>query len=132
MSLAGKAGWRSGLARSLGGPAGVGFPVPGCSCGPQCPAGLLVAEPEDREAGPVEGCGAGDEVGGDAGQAAGAGPPAAPGPAGEVGDLALDDGPVGAVALLPGRVALGGAGALQHRLVRVDGDGAPAPGGGAR
>ena len=48
--------------------------------------------------------------------------PAAPGPAGEVGDLPLDDGPVRPVALLPGRVALGGAGLLQDRLVRVDGD----------
>jgi hypothetical protein len=49
-----------------------------------------------------------------------------------VGDLALDDGPVRSVALLPGRVALGGAGALQHRLVRVDGDGASVPRCGAR
>src|SRR5215468_2606766 len=107
------------------------FSVPVCSCGLQRPPGLVVAEPEDREPGPVERSGAGDQVGGDAGQAAGAGPPTAPGPAGEVGDLALDDGPVRFVALLPGRVALGGAGALQHRLVRVDGDGAPAPGSGA-
>src|SRR6516225_1199071 len=102
------------------------FLPPGCSCGPQCPAGLVVVEPEDREAGPVEGSGAGDQVGGDAGQAAGTGPPAAPGATGEVGDLALDDGPVGFVALLPGGIALGGAGALQHSFVRVDGDGAPA------
>jgi hypothetical protein len=42
---------------------------------------LGLAEPEDREAGPVEGSGAGDEIRGDAGQAAGAGPPVAPGPA---------------------------------------------------
>src|SRR5262249_43179662 len=99
--------------------------APGGSGGPQCPAGLVVTQSEDCEPGPVEGCGAGDQVGGDAGQPAGAGPAGGPGPAGEVGDLALDDGPVRPVALLPGRVTLGGAGALQHRLVRVDGDGAP-------
>src|SRR5262249_2184542 len=57
----------------------------------------------------------------------GAGLPPPRGPGGEVRDLALDDGPVRPVALLPGRVFLGGAGALQHRFVRVDGDGAPAP-----
>src|SRR6266566_7750469 len=57
------------------------------------------------------------DLGGDAGQAAGSGCAAAPGPPGEVGDLAFDDRPVGAVALLPGRVALGSAGPLQHCLL---------------
>src|SRR5215471_12108921 len=108
------------------------FPCAGWSGGRQCPAGLAMSEAEDREPGPVEGCGAGDKVSCDAGQAPGAGVAAAPGPAGEMGDLALDDGPVGAVALLPGRIPLGGAGALQHRLVGVDGDGAAAPRRGAQ
>src|SRR6516165_11475867 len=125
------AGGERAVGKQAGGWAGAGFPARCCSRGPQCPAVLVAVEPEDREPGPVEGPGPGEEVGGDAGQAAGAGPPAAPGPAGEVRDLALDDGPVRFVALLPGWVALGSAGTLQHRLVRVDGDGAAAPGGGA-
>src|SRR5215471_8814421 len=125
------AGGERAVGKQAGAWAGAGFPALCCSRGPQCPAVLVAVEPEDREPGPVEGPGPGEEVGGDAGQAAGAGLPAAPGPAGEVGDLALDDGPVRFVALLPGWVALGGAGALQHRFVGVDGDGAPAPGRGA-
>src|SRR6202042_1121744 len=112
--------------------AGPGVARSGSLCGPQCPADLAVFESEDGKPGPVERGGAGNKVSGDAGHAAGAGSPAAPGPAGEVGDLALDDGPVSAVGLLPGRVTLDGAGTLQHCLVRVDGDGAPAFGGGAR
>src|SRR6266568_9540481 len=54
----------------------------------------------------LRGSGAGIKVGSDASQATGAGFAPAPGPAGEVGDLAFDSGPVGAVALLPGRIAL--------------------------
>src|SRR5262249_49345298 len=100
-----------------------GLRCTGWSGDPQRPATLVVVEPEDCKPGPVEGAGAGDKVSGDAGQSTGAGPPPTPGPAGEVRDLALDDGPVRPVALLPGRVFLGGAGALQHRFVRVDGDG---------
>src|SRR5262245_20361984 len=94
--LDGRIGLRGGQVAWLG-----RFCVPVCSCGPQRPPGLVVAEPEDREPGPVEGSGPGEEIGGDAGQAAGAGSSAAPGAAGEVGDLALDDGPVRLVALLP-------------------------------
>ena len=44
-----------------------------------------------------------------------------PGPAGEMGDLAFDEGPVCPVALLPGGVTLDGAGFLQDVLVRMDG-----------
>src|SRR5215831_14898225 len=106
--LRGQRGWRG---RYAGWPGGMPA-VPGCSRGPDCPAVLVVAEPEDREPGPVEGSGTGEKIGGDAGQAAGAGPAPAPGTASEVGDLALHDGPVRPVALLPGRVALGGPGLL--------------------
>jgi hypothetical protein len=66
------------------------------------------------------------EVSRHAGQAARAGLPSAPGPAGEVGDFALCDGPVGLVALLSRQVTLGGAGTLQHCLMRLDGEGAAA------
>src|SRR6266516_8181518 len=107
------------------------LPLACCSGGAQCPACSVMIESEDRQPGPVDGCGARVEVGGDAGQPAGAGFAAAPGPAGEVGDLAFHGGPVRLVALLPGQVALLVAGSLENGFLGVDGDGPPAPRGGA-
>src|SRR6266516_7724826 len=95
------------------------------------PAGSVVVQAEDREPCPVDGAGPGVKVGRDAAQSPGAGFAPAPGPAGEVGDLALDERAVRPVAVLPGGITLGGAGFLQDVLVRVDGDGPPAAGAGA-
>jgi hypothetical protein len=49
----------------------------------------------------------------------------------QVGQLALHDGPVGAVVSPPGRITLPGSGRLQPGLVRVDGDGPPGRAAGA-
>ncbi len=96
-------GWMCSRAWRAGGRPGRGGRVSGL---PGCPAGSVVAGAEDGEPGPVDGAGAGVKVGADAGQPAGAGFAAAPGPAGEVGDLPLDDGPFGPVTVLPGRFLL--------------------------
>ena len=76
---------------------------------------------EHGQAGPVEDAGPGGHVGPDPFQPAGAGLAPAPGSAGEVGDLALDDGAVGPVSGLPLLALLGGLGPLQRGFVGVDG-----------
>ena len=72
------------------------------------PAAGPVLEPEGGQAGEVDHAGSGEDVGEDAGLASAAGFAPAPRPPGEVADLAFHDGPVGAVGLLPVRVALAG------------------------
>src|SRR5438034_3912427 len=89
------------------------LPLACCSGGAQCPACSVMIESEDRQPGPVDGCGARVEVGGDAGQPAGAGFAAAPGPAGEVGDLEFHGGPVRMVGLVPCQGVVLGAGFME-------------------
>ena len=72
------------------------------------PAAGPVLEPEDGEAGEVDRAGSGKDVGEDAGLASASGFAPAPWPPGEVTDLAFHDRPVGAVGLLPVRLALAG------------------------
>jgi hypothetical protein len=74
-------------------------------------------------AGEVEGAGSGQDVGQDSFCAAAEGFSATPGAAGEVADLAFHDGPVGPVALLPGRSLLAG---LAMDLYRQTHDDIPA------
>src|SRR5680860_1500087 len=96
------------------------------------PAAGPVLEPEGGQAGEVDHAGSGEDVGEDAGLASAAGFAPAPRPPGEVADLAFHDGPVGAVGLLPVRVALAGFSVLQRRLLRVDADHPPGSCCGAR
>lgn len=80
---------------------------------------------KNRQSCPVDGAGSGVEVGGDALESSRARLSPSPWPAGEVGDLTLDDGTVGPVPGLPGGIGLFFAGSLQDGLAGVDRDRAP-------
>ena len=92
------------------------------SGGGQGPVVVFEGDAECGEAGEVDGCGSGVDVGADAGHAATSRLAAAPEPASEVSNLAFDDGTVGAVALDPFGCALFGSGGLEQCLVATDGD----------
>src|SRR5579863_5731606 len=86
-----------------------------------CPGPAVMGEPKGGEARQVH-CGSASKgVGEDAPAPAYPRLAPAPRPAREVGDLALDRGPVGAVALAPPGRGLLGARGLQQRLVLADG-----------
>ena len=76
------------------------------------PATGSVVQAEGGQSGEVQCAGSGQDVSQNAFFAAASGMSAAPGAAGEVADLAFDDGPVGPVVLLPGRILLAGFGVL--------------------
>ena len=82
-------------------------------------AGGSVVQAEGGESGEVDGAGSDPDVGQDAFVSAASGLTAAPRTAGEVADLALCDGPVCPVVLLPGRIPLAGFGVLQRGYMGV-------------
>ena len=88
------------------------------------PLGTVVVQSEHGQPSPVDGTGASVDVGGDPSPAAHPSLAASPGSTDEVGDLALDLGPVAPIARLPLGGELFGPGHLEEVLVATDRDGA--------
>jgi len=99
--------------------------VVGLGDGPALGGGV---QAQGGQSGEVDGAGSGHDVGQDAVRSAAAGFSPAPGPVGEVADLAFHDRAICPVGLLPGGVFLAGFGVLQRGFMGVDADHPPATG----